>query len=148
MYNFKKLFTYMVVGALVIALSISCKSNEDPSSNWITHSNHPTAGTYKGDKASVVATVTISGGACNIKGTALSDSNQSLQYDITITKWSGAGSTDSGDVFLGDYPLGEATVAAPTGYTSFTVQYYNGNTIRVGFQVDGTWYSTYDMTRQ
>lgn len=62
MYNFKKLFTYMVVGALVMALSISCKSNEDPSSNWITHSNHPTAGTYKGDNASVVATVTISGG--------------------------------------------------------------------------------------
>ena len=26
----KKLFTYMVVGALVMALSISCKSNEDP----------------------------------------------------------------------------------------------------------------------
>ena len=32
MYNFKKLFTYLVVGALVIALSISCKSNEDPGS--------------------------------------------------------------------------------------------------------------------
>ena len=28
MYNFKKLFTYMVVGALVIALSISCKNND------------------------------------------------------------------------------------------------------------------------
>ena len=27
----KKLFTYMVVGALVMALSISCKSNEEPS---------------------------------------------------------------------------------------------------------------------
>ena len=31
MYNFKKFFTYVVVGALVMALSISCKSNEDPS---------------------------------------------------------------------------------------------------------------------
>ena len=144
MYNFKKLFTYMVVGALVIALSISCKSNEEPTDN--THSNHPPSWTYKGSTATAI--VTTSGGTCNIKGTALSDSNQSLQYDITITKWSGAGSTDSGDVFLGDYPLGEATVAAPTGYTSFTVQYYNGNTIRVNFQVDGTWYSTYDMVRQ
>lgn len=28
----KKLFTYMVVGALVMALFISCKSNEDPNS--------------------------------------------------------------------------------------------------------------------
>ena len=141
----KKLFTYMVVGALVMALSISCKSNEEPKDN--THSNHPLSGTYKGSTAT--ATVTTSGGNCNIKGTALSDSNQSLQYDITITKWyADAGSTDSGNVLLGDYPSGEATVAAPTGYTSFTVQYYNGNTIRVNFQVDGTWYSAYDMVRQ
>ena len=28
----KKLFTYMIIGALVMALSISCKSNEDPNS--------------------------------------------------------------------------------------------------------------------
>ena len=146
----KKLFTYMVVGALVMALSISCKSNEEPEVNRL-HSNHPPSGTYKGTVGSITttATVTTSGGTCNIKGTALSDSNQSLQYDITITKWyADAGSTDSGNVLLGDYPSGEATVAAPTGYTSFTVQYYNGNTIRVSFQVDGTWYSTYDMTRQ
>ena len=30
MKNIKQFFTYMVVGALVMALSISCKSNEDP----------------------------------------------------------------------------------------------------------------------
>ena len=144
----------MVVGALVMALSISCKSNEEPTDN--THSNHPPAGTYKtvyGSSLTITATVTVSGGTCNIKGTAYKNGDTSgsvnnEQYDITITKWSGAGSTDSGDVFLGDYPLGEATVAAPTGYTSFTVQYYNGNTIRVNFQVDGTWYSAYDMVRQ
>ena len=32
MYNFKKLFTYLVVGALITALYMSCKSNEDPGS--------------------------------------------------------------------------------------------------------------------
>ncbi len=32
MKNIKQFFTYLVVGALVIALSISCKSNEEPSS--------------------------------------------------------------------------------------------------------------------
>ena len=32
MKNIKIIFTYMVVGALVMALSISCKSNEDPNS--------------------------------------------------------------------------------------------------------------------
>ena len=150
----KKLFTYMVVGALVMALSISCKSNEEPKDN--THSNHPPAGTYKmvyGSSLTITATVTTSGSACNIKGTAYKNGDTSgsvnKQYDITITKWyAEAGSTDSGNVLLGDYPSGEATVAAPTGYTSFTVQYYNGNTINVGFQVDGTWYSTYDMVRQ
>ena len=42
----KKLFTYMVVGALVMALSISCKSNEEPTVTR-THSNHPPAGNYK-----------------------------------------------------------------------------------------------------
>ena len=41
MYNFKKLFTYMVVGALVMALSISCKSNEVPQETGSTSSNHP-----------------------------------------------------------------------------------------------------------
>ena len=149
----KKLFTYMVVGALVMALSISCKSNEEPKDN--THSNHPPSGTYKGTVGSIntIATVTTSGGTCNIKVTAYKNGDTSgsvnKQYDITITKWyANAGSTDSGDVLLGDYTSGEATVAAPTGYTSFTVQYYNGNTINVGFQVDATWYSTYDMTRQ
>ena len=30
MKNIKTIFTYMVVGALVMALSISCKSNEEP----------------------------------------------------------------------------------------------------------------------
>lgn len=149
----KKLFTYMVVGALVMALSISCKSNEEPKDN--THSNHPLSGTYKGTVGSITttATVTTSGGTCNIVGTAYKDGNTSgsdnKRYDITITKWyADAGSTDSGNVLLGDYPSGEATVASPTSYTSFTVQYYNGNTIRVGFQVDGIWYSTYDMVRQ
>ena len=151
----KKLFTYMVVGALVIALSISCKSNEEPEVNRL-HSNHPPAGTYEmvyGSSLTITATVTVSGSACNIKGTAYKNGDTSgsvnKPYDITITKWyADAGSTDSGNVLLGDYPSGEATVAAPTGYTSFTVQYYSGNTIRVSFQVDDTWYSTYDMVRQ
>ena len=151
MYNFKKLFTYMVVGALVMALSISCKSNEEPEVNRL-HSNHPPSGTYKGTVGSTTTTaiVTTSGGTCNIKGKASDSGNTKQQdYDVTITKWyADAGSTDSGNVLLGDYTSGEATVASPTGYTSFTVQYYNGNTIRVSFQVDGTWYSTYDMTRQ
>ena len=43
----KKLFTYMVVGALVMALSISCKSNEDPKTEEKTFASY--AGTWWGD---------------------------------------------------------------------------------------------------
>ena len=101
-FKIKNIFSYVVVAALVAALSISCKSNEEPKDN--THSNHPPSGEYKGTVGSTTVTATVT-------------------------------------------TSGEATVAAPTGYTLFTVD-YNGNTIRVGFQVDGTWYSTYDMVRQ
>ena len=53
----KKLFTYMVVGALVMALSISCKSNEDPNSGDTKKEDPKTeektfasyAGTWYGD---------------------------------------------------------------------------------------------------
>ena len=41
----KKLFTYMVVGALVMALSISCKSNEEPSTPELSQY----AGVYASD---------------------------------------------------------------------------------------------------
>ena len=53
MQNFKnnnKFLTYMVVGALVIALSISCKSNEDPKTQGKTFSSY--AGNWWGDPAS------------------------------------------------------------------------------------------------
>ncbi|WP_432632449.1 hypothetical protein [Brachyspira sp.] len=43
MYNFKKIFTYLVVGALVMALSISCKSNEAPGSGGGDLGSIPTA---------------------------------------------------------------------------------------------------------
>ena len=55
----KKLFTYMVVGALVMALSISCKSNEDPKTEEKTFASY--AGTWWGDTGKEVeeALITI-----------------------------------------------------------------------------------------
>ena len=41
MKNIKTIFTYMVVGALVMALSISCKSNEEPQETGSTSPYHP-----------------------------------------------------------------------------------------------------------
>ncbi|MBS4764392.1 hypothetical protein EPJ64_00555 [Brachyspira aalborgi] len=47
----KKLFTYLVVGALVIALSISCKNDEtDPNAGKFKHSD--LVGTWTGDAGS------------------------------------------------------------------------------------------------
>ena len=47
----KKIFTYMVVGALVIALSISCKNDEtDPNAGKFKHSD--LVGTWTGDAGS------------------------------------------------------------------------------------------------
>ena len=90
MYNFKKLFTYMVVGALVAALSISCKSNEAPETQALgeTSSNHPSEGTYTNSSGGS-ATVIINNGICTItgKGTDFYDNNDSQPFSITVTKW-------------------------------------------------------------
>ena len=84
----KKLFTYMVVGALVMALSISCKSNEEPQETGSTSSNHPSQGTYTNSSYNTRATVTINNdGTCTITGTAYFDANDSQTFSITVTKW-------------------------------------------------------------
>ena len=145
----QKFLTYMVVGALVAALSISCKSNEEPTDN--THSNHPPSGTYKGTVGSITttATVTTSGGACNIKGIAYNTSNrnQQLDYDITITKWVRWDDTHSR--YMLGYPQaggqqGEATINSPINPTSFLVYYYNDGRLYVAVNE----YDSGDMIRQ
>ena len=150
----KKLFTYMVVGALVMALSISCKSNEEPEVNRL-HSNHPPAGTYKYLNQGT-ATVTITSEGCKITGEAthfsVSDgsstsSKEKKQYDITITKWySSDGSTDKGSFLLGGYQ-GEATINSPATASYFYVNYYPGG-IEIYFTDQEKTYSTGSMTKE
>ena len=144
MYNFKKFFTYMVVGALVIALSINCKSNEEPEKDN-THSNHPLSGTYK-NISGLTATVTTSGGTCNIKGdaTANADSSQKDNYEVNITKW--YGDDNSSEVIVG--VQGEANVISHTGTKYFLVRNTAG-VISVFFtKSDGSEYSAIGMERQ
>ena len=91
----KKLFTYMVVGALVMALSISCKSNEEPQDIGSTISYHPSQGLYTASTNSLYpnanATVTINNdGTCTITGKASFTSgstNEQTDFSITVTKW-------------------------------------------------------------
>ena len=83
----KKLFTYMVVGALSLALSISCKSNEEPQETGSTIQSHPAQGTYTNILGNS-ATVTINNdGTCTITGTAKFANTKTQNFNITITKW-------------------------------------------------------------
>ena len=153
----QKFLTYVVVGALVAALSISCKSNEEPPKDN-THSNHPPTGTYEGSFTifdgssyqSVTATAIVtSGDTCNINGTAYNTTNSidAKPYDITITKWYDSyGSTNIGSFVLGN--LGEATINSPTGTTRFSAYFNNNNQINLGFTLEGKDYSAINMTRK
>lgn len=133
-----------------MALSISCKLNEEPTVTR-THSNHSPAGTYKeGANDNTTATVTITGGGCNIKGKApcLDTSNTQKQqdYEITITKWySGDGSTDSGSYVLGNQ--GEATINSPATASYFYVEYNSGGTY-IQFVDQEKTYNADFMTKQ
>ena len=131
MYNFKKLFTYLVVGALVIALSISCKSNEEPSG--YTHSNHPPAGTYiygNLDNQIKATVVNNADGTCRITGTA-SHWNGGREYeyesfDITITKW-WQPNNSTVSFASSESKESEATINSPSGVNNFSVDYNHEN---------------------
>ena len=82
----------MVVGALVIALSISCKSNEEPASEIA--GENPPAGNYTGDYSGEEGTVTINAdGSCTIDGTIIIDpyndlnSKTTITFNITVNSW-------------------------------------------------------------
>ena len=98
----QKFLTYVVVGALVAALSISCK-NEDKTGGGddvvqgYTHTNHPPEGKYMWvhfsgttTNTTTIATVTHINGNCNITGKVQANTdtdNSPLDYDITVTSW-------------------------------------------------------------
>ena len=136
----KKFFTYLVVGALVMALSISCKSNEEPSSGPKAGTN-PSAGTYTSrstldgkvgsEKAS--ATVTHNGNGCTITGklqgvklptgSETEATYKAVDFSITVNSWyEGDGYTYAGD---------DSVLTSPSGRI--------GN-IQWGYSDDGTAY--------
>ena len=135
MKNIKQFFTYLVVGALVIALSISCKSNEEPTSgdngdSYIIHSDHPPAGDYVSLGEKKAATVENVDGTCRIKGEAQRRNNNGQGYeyksfDITITKWYRYNSTS----YAGSGSLYEqsGTINSPSGVDNFSVDYNHEN---------------------
>ena len=121
----KTFFSYLVVGALVIALSISCKSNEEPPTDF-THSDHPPAGNYVdyGVGRSKATVVNNADGTCHITGTAeyhvQGSQYKTHNFDITITKW--YGSTTSYSYAGSSFEQSEATINSPSG-VDFSVRY-------------------------
>ena len=163
MYNFKKIFTYMVVGALSLALSISCKSNEEPQAQETgsTTQSHPPAGSYISDlignqyaSPSMIngkATVTNNlDGTCHITGTAYSDDTTYQNFDITITKW--WYSYDDPNTYYADdgsgFEKSEGTINSPAA-DYFSVSYYkNSGGLRIDFRLSGSWYNTYTLVKK
>ncbi|TXJ55997.1 hypothetical protein [Brachyspira aalborgi] len=145
----KKLFTYMVVGALVMALSISCKSNEEPSSGSKAGTNPPageysattftssTPYTYYTNKA----TVTHNGNGCTISGTLkgyklISSTNayKTNNFSITVNSWTensdGNGSGAQGEQLVLNSPQGGGLVwikwfNTDSGNTAIDFQLYD-----------------------
>ena len=105
MKNIKQFFTYLVVGALVMALSVSCKSNEEPSSGPKAGTNPP-AGKYtsKTDRVDGTtsseyanATVTHNENGCTITGklqgfklptgSETKATYKAIDFSITVNSW-------------------------------------------------------------
>ena len=151
----KKLFTYMVVGALVAALSISCKSNEVPQETGSTSSNHPSQGTYTNTYWKTDATVKINDdGTCTITGKASFTSGGQTEYanfSITVTKWwyyypeSGSSITYRAG---SSWEKSEATIDLPaTDY--FDVSYYtDSGELGISFGPEGKRYWIGNLTKQ
>ena len=144
----KKLLTYMVVGALVMALSISCKSNEEPQETGSTSSNHPSQGTYTNIFGNS-ATVTINNdGTCTITGTAKFANTETQNFNITITKWWYYYDSNNYSYAGGSYEKSEATINSPaTDY--FYVSYTDiSGELWIIFGPEGKRYVTGTLTKQ
>ena len=144
----KKCFTYVVVGALVIALSISCKTDDVPTETGSTTQSHPSQGSYVNSPNNTRATVIVNNdGTCRITGTARYESEYQ-DFDITITKWyysfSSYNTYHAGSL----YEESEATINSPSG-EFFQVDYnVDNNGLWISFGPEGKKYITYALEKQ
>ena len=150
----KTFFTYLVVGALVIALSISCSNKDTTGSNndtSYTHQNHPAEGIYSNGYYNSSAIVSNNAdGSCHITGRAYFDAGSSQNFDITVRNWtqeyestfSYAGSIDR---------HGEANINNnnPPNTDYFEVSYNSsGAFLRIDFGPADKRYTTSSLSKQ
>ena len=138
----------MVVGALVIALSISCKTDDVPTETGSTTQNHPPQGSYVNSPNNTRATVIVNNdGTCSIRGTARYESDYT-SFDITITKWYYFEDTSDTYYAGSSYEESEATINSPSG-VDFTVEYdVVNNGLWISFGPEGKRYSTYSLEKK
>ena len=145
----KKLFTYMVVGALVMALSISCKTDDGPTGTGATIQSHPSQGTYSNGDYDSIATVRINDdGTCAITGKAHFGKTDFQTFSITVTKWYYLYS--SYDIYNAgsSYKESEATINSPLG-ADFQVEYnVKDGTLYIAFGPEGKVYTTGFLKKQ
>ena len=142
----KKLFTYMVVGALVMALSISCKSNEEPKETGSTSTYHPSQGSYTSSYGSDSAIVTINNdGTCTITGKASFTSgstSEQTDFSITVTKWwyyyDSPNTYNAGS----SYEKSEATINKPANDYFYVSYNTDSGELWIVFGPEGKRYST------
>ena len=149
MKNIKQFFTYLVVGALVMALSISCKTDDGPTETGSTTQGHPSQGSYTSTIDGTSATVTVNDdGTCSIRGKARYESEYQ-DFDITITTWYYSFSRFN-DYYAGSsYEQSEATINSPIGVVDFGVLYdFESKMLRIWFGPSGKRYAASGLSRQ
>ena len=143
----KKLFTYMVVGALFMALSISCKSNEEPTETGSTIQSHPAQGTYNNSSGNN-ATVTINnGGTCTITGKASFTSGstgEQTDFSITVRYYYDSPNTYNAG---SSYEKSEATINKPANDYFYVSYNTDSGELWIVFGPEGKRYSTGQLKR-
>ena len=149
MKNIKQFFTYLVVGALVMALSISCKTDDGPTGTGSTTQFHPSQGSYAYTSYGTSATVTVNDdGTCSIRGKARYDETDYQDFDITITTWYYSFSSVDDRCAGSSYEQSEATINSHSG-VDFEVRYDSkSGSLRIWFGSSGKIYSTSGLTKQ
>ena len=136
-----------------MALSISCKSNEEPQETGSTSPYHPSQGSYTNTAWKTGATVTINdNGTCTIAGTAVfgnTGQTQTQTFSITVTKW--WYEYDNPDDYNAgsSYEKSEATIDSLI--TDYFSVYYNrrgsDENLFISFWPEGKRYNTYYLNK-
>ena len=156
MKNIKQFFTYLVVGALVMALSISCITDDGPTETGSTTQYHPSQGSYTDTSYNTSATVTVNdNGTCSIRGIARYDETDYEDFDITITTWYYSffyrvDDREAGRYDGSSYEQSEATINLPSG-VDFQVRYEldsGTGILSIWFVTEDITYNTYSLNQQ